>query len=157
MGLACSISFLLPFLSLMCVTDSVWLLLCVWLNLCVTVTLCVTDCVCVCVWINIAFAWWCVLYALLDGVSWMLCLNDWCCMICLLWFNTVFAGPKPGCENVEGAALILHLLDCVSCMLCLNDWCCCGLTLPLLVPSPDVKMWRELQLPSLYCLHYECR
>ena len=75
-------------------------------------------------------------------------LNDW-----LLWLNTAFAGPKPGCENVEGAALILHLLDCVSCMLCLNDWCvsiicvlyCCGLTLPLPVPSPNVKMWRELQ------------
>ena len=51
----------------------------------------------------------------------MLCLNDWCCMFCLLWFNTAFAGPKPGCENVEGAAftsfvlyIYIHLLNFVA-------------------------------------------
>ena len=28
----------------------------------------------------------------------------------LLWFNTAFAGPKPGCENVEGGAVTFFVL-----------------------------------------------
>ena len=50
------------------------------------------DCVCDCVWLDSLCV--CGLYALL---------NDW-----LVWPNTAFAGPKPGCENVEGAAVPLY-------------------------------------------------
>ena len=49
---------------------------------------------CDCVWSDSLSV--CVLYALL---------NDW-----LMWPNTAFGGPKPGCENVEGAAVTSFVL-----------------------------------------------
>jgi hypothetical protein len=63
-------------------------------------------------------------------------------VICLFFWNK--------CLN-----MIIFLLG-IICVSWFVDCCLfvCGLTLPLPVPSPDAKMWRELQVTQLHDWHF---
>ena len=96
-------------------------LVCVaWLSVCVTV--CFDF-----VWIlHLIVMRYCVFNSVCV-IVWILCIWLWCVTVWVLYFDNDYVW-----------------LDCV-CVACMLCWMigCCGLTLPLPVPSPDVKMWRE--------------
>ena len=146
----CGLTLLCVWLDCLCLSLCVWLcvniafdcdaLLCVWLCVCDCVNIVhltvMCDCVSIVFWQWLCVAWLCVcgLYALL---------NDW-----LLWLNTASAGPKPGCENVEGVCFLcasatlcvwlcvwcVRIYVCFFCLDCVQvlDWVCACVTMRVL-------------------------